>query len=414
MIPTINENYILKYSLFCIIIIFCFQGCRNKPLEKTLIESRNPLPHLVKFEKDRILEQAEPFLDEKPITVTASSCERSEGGLHDFFSQGDYWWPDPENPQGPYIHRDGETNPDLFYDHRQYLIRLSIQVPALVAAYMIEGDDKYAHKAMQHLKAWFVDKKTKMNPHLKYAQAIPGRTPGRGVGIIDTIHLVEVAVAIEWLEALSAPQKETLKEIKAWFRAYLQWMTTSKNGINERERMNNHASAWVLQVAAFARVTEDRKQFDFARQRFLHVLLPQLMAENGSFPNELERTKPYGYAIFHLDVCAGITELVSKSGENLWSYETKNGRSMKKGMAFLYPYLVDKSSWPYGKDVMHWQAWPVRQPCLLFAGMALDKLRYISLWKNLDANPENKEVIRNYPIRQPVLWIDLPENPVAR
>jgi hypothetical protein len=38
-----------------------------------------------------------------------------------------------------------------------------------------------------------------MNPHLRYAQAIQGRVTGRGVGIIDTLHLVEVARAIEVL-----------------------------------------------------------------------------------------------------------------------------------------------------------------------------------------------------------------------
>ena len=151
---------------------------------------------LARFERARVLKAANQYLKELPITVTASTSPRSAGGLHDFFSEGDYWWPDPQNPDGPYIQRDGMTNPNNFVDHRKYLMRLSIQVPALVAAWKLTGDERYARHAVKHLRAWFIDEKTKMNPNLQYAQAIHGRFSGRGIGIIDTIHLVEVARAI--------------------------------------------------------------------------------------------------------------------------------------------------------------------------------------------------------------------------
>ncbi|RYD69305.1 MAG: alginate lyase, partial [Sphingobacteriales bacterium] len=62
--------------------------------------------------KKQILKEANWALKEKPITVTASSSPRSAGGKHDFFSEADYFWPDPKNPDGPYINRDGLTNPD--------------------------------------------------------------------------------------------------------------------------------------------------------------------------------------------------------------------------------------------------------------------------------------------------------------
>ena len=51
---------------------------------------------LVALEKARVLPQAEAYLDEAPVTVTASHSERSAGGPHDFYSEGDYWWPDPD------------------------------------------------------------------------------------------------------------------------------------------------------------------------------------------------------------------------------------------------------------------------------------------------------------------------------
>ena len=75
------------------------------------------------------------------------------------------------------------------------MVRLSLQVPALAAAWRITRDTRYADHAARHLRAWFVDAATRMNPHLLYSQAIHGRVTGRGVGVIDTVHLVEVARA---------------------------------------------------------------------------------------------------------------------------------------------------------------------------------------------------------------------------
>src|SRR5499427_556827 len=168
------------------------------------------------FDRRRVLAAAGKYLREQPMTVTASSSDRSAGGKHDFFSEGDYWWPDPNNPGGPYIQRDGMSNPDNFVDHRRYLMRLSVQVPALAAAWKITKEQRFAAHAAHHLNAWFVDKDTRMNPNLQYSQAIHGRVNGRGTGIIDTIHLVEVARAIEILPGVN--------HVKAWFSEYLEWM----------------------------------------------------------------------------------------------------------------------------------------------------------------------------------------------
>src|SRR5947199_4080006 len=150
---------------------------------------------LAAIERPRVLKAANRYLADEPVTVTAASSPRSAGGKHDFFSEGDYWWPDPNNPDGPYIQRDGMTNPDNFVEHRRAMVRLSLIVPALAAAYKLTRDKKYSAAAARHLRAWFVDEATRMNPNLQYAQAIKGRFTGRGTGIIDTLHLVEVARA---------------------------------------------------------------------------------------------------------------------------------------------------------------------------------------------------------------------------
>ena len=140
---------------------------------------------VAKFDRARVLKAANQYLSEKPITITASHSPRSAGGLQDFFSEGDYWWPDPQNPDGPYVQRDGMTNPDNFVEHRRALMRLSVQVPALVAAWRLTRDARYAKHAALHLRAWFIDPSTRMNPHLQFAQAIHGRFTSRGTGVIE-------------------------------------------------------------------------------------------------------------------------------------------------------------------------------------------------------------------------------------
>ena len=347
-------------------------------------------------ERGRVLKAADRYLSEQPVTVTAASSPRSAGGVHDFFSEGDYWWPDPKNPDGPYIQRDGLSNPDNFVAHRRAMIRLSLIVPALTAAWKITKQRKYSDHAALHLRAWFIDDATHMNPNLLYAQAIKGKFTGRGTGIIDTLHLVEVARAASRVGLPAAD----LAGVKKWFASYTEWMNTHPYGISERDALNNHGTCWVTQVAAFAELTGDAKLTAYCRDRFTAVLIPNQEAADGSFPQELKRTKPYGYSLFNLDAMAIIAQTLG-----LWKWQMADGRGMAKAMEYMYPYMLDKKKWPLPPDVMYDKEWPVRQPCLLFAGLALGKADYIALWRKLDADPTVEEVLRNYPVRQPVLWV---------
>jgi len=286
------------------------------------------------------------------------------------------------------------------------LMRLSVQVPALVAAWKLTRDARYAKHALLHLRAWFIDVSTRMNPHLQFAQAIHGRFTGRGTGIIDTIHLVEVARAIEVFEGSGAMTVRERDAFKAWFTAYLRWMTMNQNGIDEREAKNNHGTCWVMQVAAFAHLTGDQKLLDYCRDRFKTVLLPNQLASDGSFPQELRRTKPYGYSLFNLEAMSTVCQILSTPQDNLWTFQLSDGRNMARAMEYMAPFIRDKKTWPLKPDVMYDNEWPMRQTSLLFAGLALNRPDYLELWKRLPADSNVEEVIRNFFIRQPVLWVN--------
>ena len=356
----------------------------------------------VTFDHERIIREADSFLAKEPNPITRSSSERSAGGIHDFYSEGDYWWPNPEDPDGMYIQKDGQTNPGNFTDHRLAMRDLSRWVASLTAAYALTGKEIYADKAISHLRAWFLDDATRMNPSLLYAQAIKGKLTGRGVGIIDTIHLIEVVRSIQVLESKGIVSAADLAGLKHWFEQYLTWITTHPYGIGEGYRVNNHGSWWAAQVAAFASLVGRDDLLAQSRKRYKELLSHQ-MDEFGRFPEELRRTKPYSYSLFNLEGLAILAWYASTAQDNLWHYATENG-DLRKAIDYMLPFIADKSSWPHPADVLHFDELPIRSAFLLLAGRAYANEDYLALWQELPDEHRSKEVDRNFPIRQLTLW----------
>jgi Alginate lyase len=328
-------------------------------------------------DRARILTAAQRYLTDEPVTVTAAQSDRSSGGRHDYFSEGDYWWPDPKNPSAPYIRRDGFSNPANFNTHREALIRLSLIAPCLAAAWRLTKDRRYAVHLAKHLRAWFADPATRMNPNLEYAQAIFGVSKGRGTGIIDTLHLVEVVRAIRVMEAAHGIDAADATAIRAWFADYVDWMAASKNGKEEEDAKNNHGTCWVLQVAEFAQFAHRPDLVALCRERFKQAIVPDQIAKDGSLPLELARTKPYSYSLFDVDVLAGICQSLSTLDDNLWRFKGPNGAGVGDTVAFLLPFIANKAKWPYAKDVEYFDDLPSRRPSLLFAGEALGHPEYL-------------------------------------
>jgi hypothetical protein len=367
---------------------------------------KNLQGQVIELLKTEIITRADKLLYEPPQTITMYNCKRSAGGIHDFYSEGDYWWPDPVNPDGPYIQRDGMTNPDNFKDHRNAMIRFSQIIGKLASAYKITGDEKYVRQAFLHLQAWFADPDTRMNPSLLYSQAIKGRFTGRGIGIIDTIQLIEVAQGIIVMQNAKCIDKKLLGIIKSWFADYIQWLTTHQYGIDEMNAKNNHGTCWVMQVAVFAKLTGNEQIMNLCRSRYKEILLPAQMAVDGSFPEELRRTKPYGYSLFNIDAMTMVCMVLSDNKNNLMNYQTPDGKSLRKGIEFIFLFVADKSKWAYPRDVMYWENWPVAQPFLVFGACEFKEKSWFDTWKSLDHFPVVEEVIRNLPVRNPVIWFD--------
>lgn len=374
---------------------------------------------VAKIDQHRILRLAAKAMEMKPPAITDEIATNSAGGPHDFFSQADYAWPNPTNQAGlPYIGRDGESNPDVFTYHRMAMRNMKDAVAALAAAYAITGDEKYPRKAAQFIQVFFLDPKTRMNPNLQYAQAVLGSSTGEPYGIIDTLHLAELAVSVPFLEKSPAFDPAVNAGLKQWFTDYTHWIMTSKPGIKEMDNPNNHSIACFVQLAAFAKYTGDQQVIAMCRDRFKTVLFPNQMTNDGSFPRELKRTKPYGYSIFQADNLSTLCVLLSTPDDDLWKFTLPDGRTPRSAVDFIYPYLADKNQWladGRGKDVMHWDHWPARQPCVLFAYAEFGEPKYFNLWKKLPPDSTDLEIRRNMAVTQPLLWIANPTDiPILR
>ena len=383
-------------------IIFYSFVCLINPID---LEAQGFEDRIINAFKQTEINRAKAHLNSDPVTVTDAHCERSAGGINDFYSEGDYWWPDPNNPGGPYYQRDGQTNPENFTAHRHAMIRLSEITATLTSAWLFTKDKAYSEKALEHLNAWFVNPSTKMNPNLLYAQAIYGKVTGRGIGLIDAYHLVEVAQSVKVLEDKGGISAEDAEQIKSWFSAFLKWMTTHEYGISEMNWKNNHGTCWAATASSMAVLTENEEVIKLCVDRFKNILLPNQMANDGSFPLELKRTKPYGYSLFNIDAFFNLATILHTVEDNLFEYETKDGKSIKKGLEFIYPYIKEKSEWPYEKDIFIWEEWPVCHPALLFGALAYGNLNYLELYLKLPKYPSHSEVIRNLPVRHPLIWI---------
>lgn len=390
----------MNISRLILLFSFCLflPHCKNKQLRyETKIKE---------VIKDSVLVRANEFLKLNPVTITSFTSPRSSGGVHDFFSEGDYWWPDTLNLEGPYIQKDGLSNPGNFTEHREALIDLSEIVGNLTSAYLITKDTTYANAALNHCKAWFLNDSTKMNPHFLYAQAIKGRHTGRGIGIIDGIHFMEVVQSLSVMGKEGLIDKSSEIEFKKWFSDFVVWLTTHKYGKDEMKHPNNHGTCWNMQVALYADYINNDSILALCSDNYKNTILPNQMALDGSFPLELKRTKPYGYSLFNLDAMVMNCVILSDKANNLWEFSTPDGKSISLALEFMAPYIENKSAWFKEPDVMYWENWPVAHPSSLFGAIVFDRPDYFEHWKTNEHNPDVYEVKRNLPIRNPLIWLD--------
>jgi hypothetical protein len=302
------------------------------------------LPALSRLKRD-----ADRALGAGPFAVTHKEITPPSGDKHDYLSLAPYWWPNPNTANGlPYVRRDGEVNPerDQTSDRKRFA-DLVQSVKTLALGYFFTGREDYAAHAAKLLRVWFIDDATKMNPHLRYAQAVSGRNQGWGAGIIETHNLPELLDAVGLLNGSSQWSQAEQKTLQEWFGKYLTWLIESAEGKAEAKAQNNHGTWYDVQLAAFALFAG---RDDMAKQvvsEFPAKHIARQIEPDGRQPHELERTQSWNYSIFNLEAFLSAASLGEKLGVDLWKFESPDKRSIRQALDWLAPFASGEKKWSY-------------------------------------------------------------------
>ena len=297
-----------------------------------------------------LIARADKALDGPYYAVTDKTRTPPSGDKHDYISMGPYWWPDPAQPTGePYIRKDGEFNPERSTNafDAVRMDNMASAVEALSLAYYFTDDPRYAKKASELLYVWFLDPDTRMRPHMTYAQGVPGRTPGRAEGVLDTFRLLRVVESIGLLAPSGAIKPAEQTALEHWFEAYAQWLQKGATAQEERAAQNNHGIWYDYQLATFSlfarRPDVARTVIAGARKARID---PQIEPD-GKMPRELARTRGLHYSYFALEPLVGMAELGRCVGVDLWTYKGPKGQGIRAAFDYLAPYVGAEAAFPY-------------------------------------------------------------------
>jgi hypothetical protein len=237
--------------------------------------------------------------------------------------------------------------PESRTDHDGLRLQQTVsRVHALAVAWYLTGDARYAAGAAKHLRVFFLDTATRMNPNLRFAQAVLGVTEGRSYGIIDTRDMPELVDALRLLEHAPAWAQSDMDGMAAWCRAYLTWLLESTNGIEERAATNNHGVFYDAQVAALALFVGDTALAAKTIGESGKARIASQIGADGKQQRELARTRPLHYTLFNLDAFTMLAEMGRHVGIDLWHYTAPAGGNLAKAILFVAPYADSTVKFP--------------------------------------------------------------------
>lgn len=294
-----------------------------------------------------LISKAEKALSMGRLSVVDKSLTPPSQDKHDYMSLGPYFWPNPKTKDGyPYIRRDGKVNPNALIDSDSpRLVRLANALETLALAYYYTNNTKYAQRAVEMIQIWFINDTTKMNPHLKYAQGIPGTVPGRALGILDGRHFVRILDSITLIENSNLLSSKDLEVIKQWVKDYQNWLLNGEYAYEESHRPNNHGTFYDYQVVGYALYLEQPKKAKELLTNAQYIRLGSHIGSKGQNFHELERTRPLHYSLFDLEAMIGLALYSDHYDDvNFWTF-TINQTSLKKAIDYVIKYKNNRDMW---------------------------------------------------------------------
>jgi len=302
------------------------------------------IPHLIKALKE-IVKDADAALEQPVVNVVDEGALPPSGDPHDYYSYSPYWWPNPDNLDGPYIWRDGEVNPDRYTSDISRIEAMVARVTSMVPAWYFTGDKRYAESAAEQLRAWFLNPKTKMNPNVKFGQKRRGHNYNSPSGVLEAWRMRWVIDCAILLESFPGWTEKDAKALRTWFNQFATWMVESPTGIEESMQPNNHGSWYNAQLILYALYAEN---FDLARKQLdgMPVRIFSQVFIDGRQPQELIRTRSLNYSIYNARALITVARLGRHLDYDLFAYRSLEGRSIKLAVDYMTPFILGEKDWP--------------------------------------------------------------------
>jgi len=337
--------------------------------------------------------EADAAMKAAPTSVMDKRETPPSGDKHDYMSLAPYWWPNPATPNHlPYIRKDGQHNPEAsaVEDHEN-LFTMEKNVHALALGYFFTGDEAYAKRASLLLHVWFLDAATRMNPDLRFAQAILGVNDGRGIGVLDARGFAEVVDGLALLAGSTNWTAADDQALHGWFEKYFTWLTTSDNGKDEASQKNNHGNWYDVQAGAIAfylgKTQFVRELAETAKTRRIGVQIDP----DGQQPFEEARTKSFGYCAFSLEALMKLATLAQIVGVDLWNYKSPQGGSIQGALDYLLPYALKQKQWQH-ETITGFSPAELREP-LLLAAVAYRDAKYETAARSLKGKDHARSLL---------------------
>lgn len=270
---------------------------------------------------------------------------------HFYCSIGPYWWPDSQQ-SGKYINRDGYVNPESAQYDRGRLSSLASRCQNLSEAYYLTKNVEYYNAFIKQLDAWFIDKETFMYPNFEYSQVIPGQrgNKGRNTGMIEAYSFNIVIESIRLVNSVKKLDKQKLIALKTWFYEFAEWAETGEVGESLRKSNTNVALAYDVIIANMYLFAGEEAKAKLIVDDFEDRRINVQIKEDGSQPNELQRTKAFSYSLFNLTHIIDMCFLARYWYPN---YYLEHRERIDKAFEFLGQYVDNTESFPY-QQISDW------------------------------------------------------------
>ena len=307
-----------------------------------------------------VFKKADKMLTERDVAVTDKSAEAvrfSGGDAHNYVSSSIYFWPDTTDANKAWIRIDGKFNID-FQNKFDYVTcsKMTERVKNMTLTWWLTNDLKYARKAVEQIRVWFLNKETCMNPNMERAQFVPNDLSSRNVGscygILDAERFTTVLNCVGILRLSGAWTEKDNIALQAWFREFTKWLMESKNGKQEGSQLNNHGVFYDVTLCTGLLFANDTTT---ARKVLREVPSKRIQVQiepDGSMPRELARAGSFHYLVVNLEAFTKLATVAENAGIDLWNYKTADNRSIRGAVNYAVPYLNETKTWEWREKVV--------------------------------------------------------------